>query len=157
MPASFATAIRSHYGSGIQQTRPKISGESITNAMCIPSIMNALPKTDKIEEIVTRSNGVMTRVLMVNTTLRQLRIDCAHLDSLAVTGISQLTDLQEMVRVQNRPGVQSVLYQFRGTVTSLRDTYREVLVREDLPGETAQGVLSVAQSLDITAVRTGMA
>jgi hypothetical protein len=104
-------------------------------------------------EILARSEGVMTRVRMVNAMLRHQGIDCSGLDSLTGTGLVQLTAVQGMVEAGNRSGTRSALARFRTTATLLCDSYREILVREDLPGDTAQGVLSVAQSLDVTAVR----
>jgi hypothetical protein len=94
---------------------------------------------------------------MINMTLHNLRINCAELDTLAGTGIIQLATAQAMAREGNHAGARSALTQFRDTVKMLRDAYRMILVREDLPGETAKGVLSVAQSLDVTAVQAGIA
>lgn len=157
MPTTLTTILRNHDGAGTRQTCTKIRTESIAYVRTIPAIMNPPQTNDNIEEILARSNGVITRVRMVNATLRHLRIDCSELDNLAVTGTAQLAILQEMSRDENRSGISSTLTQFRDTVKSLRDAYRGVLVREDLPGEIAQGVLSVAQSLDITAVKAGIA
>jgi hypothetical protein len=119
--------------------------------------MKTRTPTHPVGDILARSDGVMTRVRMVNTTLRHLRIDCSELDALAGTGTVQLATAQAMVMVGNPAGTRSALSQFRDTVTLLRDAYRRVLVREDLPGDTARGVLSVAQSLDVTAVQVGVA
>jgi hypothetical protein len=123
----------------------------------IPPIMKTTPVNNDLYRVLSHSEGVMTRVRMINATLRHLRIDCSELDSLAGIGASQLITVQAMVRAGNRPGTRTSLSQFRETVTSLRNAYRAVLVREDLPGETAHGVLSVAQSLDVTAVQAGIA
>ena len=124
----------------------------------MPAIMNASPvPAEIIGEIFTRGDGVMTRVKMVNTTLKHHRINCVKLESLAEAGRVQLTAAQDMARSGNRTGTRAALIQFRSTVTSLRDMYRDILIREDLPGETAKGVLSVAQSLDVAAVRAGLA
>jgi hypothetical protein len=141
------------YVPGILQARPKIHPGSMSRVSMIPQAKAHVQHHDKLGEFLSRSNGVMTRVRMVNATLRHLGIDCTLLDSLAGTGTVQLTTVQAMARAGNRPGTRSALSQFRESVTSLRDTYRDILVREDLPGETAQGVLSVAQSLDVTAVQ----
>ena len=122
----------------------------------IPPVMkDSLPK-EKPADILARSEGVMTRVRMVNTNLRHHGIDCSRVETLAGTGSSQLQTVQAMVCVGNQQGTRSAMLQFRQTVTLLRDAYREILIREDLPGETAHGVLSVAQSLDVTAVKAGI-
>lgn len=132
--------------------------ESAACLRTIPPIMNgARIPTEQIFEIITRGDGVMTRVRMVNATLRHYRVDCSELDTLAEAGRIQLAAAQEMVQSGNRTGTRAALIQFRLTVTSLRDTYREILIREDLPGDTAHGVLSVAQSLDVTAIKAGLA
>lgn len=141
------------YIAGIPQARTTIHPGSMTRVTMIPPRTAHVPHHDKMGEFLSRSDGVMTRVRMVNTTLRHLGIDCSHLDSLAGNGTVQLTTVQAMARAGNRPGTRSALSQFRESVTFLRDAYREILIREDLPGETAQGVLSVAQSLDVTAVQ----
>lgn len=138
---------------GIHQARPTIQPGPMTRSSMIPPTMAQVPHHDKLGEFLSRSNGVMTRVRMVNSTLRHLGIDCPHLDTLAGDGTAQLMTVQAMVRAGNRPGTRSALSQFRESVTSLRDAYRGILIREDLPAETAQGVLSVAQSLDVTAVQ----
>jgi hypothetical protein len=138
---------------GIPQARTTIHPGPMTRVSMISPTMAHVPHHDKFGEFLSKSNGVMTRVRMVNTTLRHLGIDCSLLDSLAGTGTVQLTTVQAMVQAGNRSGTRSALSQFRESVISLRDAYRGILVREDLPGETAQGVLSVAQSLDVTAVQ----
>jgi len=157
MPANLATTLRNRYGTGIPQARTTIYAGSPPLDRTFPMITNALSNEDQLNEILSRSNGVMTRVRMVNATLRNLGINCSDLDTLAGAGCVQLASVQEMARMENRPGLRTALTRFRMTVTTLRDAYREVLVREDLPGETAQGVLSVAQSLDVTAVKAGIA
>ena len=115
--------------------------------------MNAGENAAMPGEIVVMGNGVMTRVRMVNTSLSGLGIDCGSIETLTRAGTVQLVTAQEMLLAGNNPGTRSAIARFRATVVSLRDAYREVLVREDLPGETARGVLSVAQSLDVTAAR----
>jgi hypothetical protein len=118
--------------------------------------MRARTAANPVAEILVRSNAVMTRVLMVNSTLHSLRINCAELDALASAGSCQLAVVDTMNRAGDRAGIGTSLSEFRQTVTRLRDAYRVILIREDLPGETAHGVLSVAQSLDVTAVKAGL-
>ncbi|MCK9580950.1 MAG: hypothetical protein M0Q92_10965 [Methanoregula sp.] len=157
MPANLATALRNRYGTDVPQASPTIYGRSPSINRVIPLIIKSPPDNTQLVEILSRSDGVMTRVRMVNATLRHLGIRCSELDTLAGAGTIQLAAVQEMVRAGNRQGTQTALSRFRMTVTTLCDTYREILIREDLPGEAAQGVLSVAKSLDITAVRAGTA
>jgi hypothetical protein len=104
--------------------------------------------------MISRSEGVLTRVRMVNAMLRHQGIDCSELDELTGSGSVQLAFVLEMERSGNCAASGPAIRQFRSTVERLRDTYREILVREDLPGDTAQGVLSVTRSLAATAVDT---
>jgi hypothetical protein len=117
--------------------------------------MNTAQIPERPDDILFQSNGVMTRVRMVNTSLRHLGIDCQVLDDLTRAGTTQLATAQAMQLAGNRSGTRSAFTQFRITTITLRNAYREILVREDLPGDTARGVLSVAQSLDVTAIRAG--
>jgi hypothetical protein len=157
MPTTLAGTIRARRNAGVAPACPAVHPDYSAFIRTIPPIMKTQSTINPLGDILTRSDGVMTRVRMVNTTLRHLRIDCSELDILAGTGTAQLVTAQAMVRAGNRQGTRSALSQFRDTVTTLRDAYRGILVREDLPGETAQGVLSVAQSLDVTAVQAGIA
>lgn len=153
MHPDLATVTRSRHHAGLPQARTTIRPEPLTGSTMTPPTTTQVHHPDKLGEYLARSNGVMTRVRMINATLRHLRIECSELDTFAGNGTVQLANVQAMVRAGNRPGTRSALLQFRGSVISLRDAYRCVLVREDLPGEIAQGVLSVAQSLDVTAVQ----
>lgn len=157
MPANLATTLRNRYGTGVPEARQTIYAGSPNFPRTFPMIMNPPSMEDQLQEILSRSDGVMTRVRMVNATLRHLGINCSDLDTLAGAGCIQLASVQEMALAGNRPGLRTALSRFRMTVTTLRDAYRDILVREDLPAETAQGVLAVAQSLDVTAVKAGIA
>jgi hypothetical protein len=70
-------------------------------------------------------------------------------------GKIQILEAQNLSRDRDADGAKAYLSEFRNTLKALRDTYRGILVNEDLPQATAQGVLSVAQSLDVTAAQTG--
>jgi hypothetical protein len=157
MPTDLTTALRNRHSAGTPQAPTTIRPDPLTYVRTIPTTMSPRKMNDPLEETIALSNGVMTRVRMVNATLRHLRIDCSELDALAGNGVSHLATAQDMLMAQNRSATRFALARFQGTVTSLRDTYRQILVHEDLPGDTAQGVLAVAQSLDVTAVRAGSA
>lgn len=130
-----------------EQPDIRIFGRTIPPAMTITGPADARPG-----DFLSRSEGVMTRARMVNTMLRHHGVDCTELDALTGSGSAQLAAVQAMNRSGRRLAAGSFLVQFHATVTRLRDTYREILVQVDIPGEIAQGVLSVAQSLDVTAV-----
>jgi hypothetical protein len=155
MYTTLAGAIRARRDARITEARSPNHFEDHACLRTIPPVMRITHETDPVGDILTRSNGVMTRVRMVNTTLRHLGIDCSKVDGLAMTGIVQLTAVQAMMHVGNQPGTHAAFSHFQGTVLLLRDAYQEVLMREDLPRDTAQGILSVARSLEMTAVSTG--
>jgi hypothetical protein len=156
MPAAIPGRVRIRNTDSLTPACPPLHDDS-SGIKRIPAIMNRRTPPDPLVTILAQSEGVMTRVRMINATLRQLRIDCTELDTLAGNGTVQLATAQAMLRVGNLAGTRPALARFRDTVNLLRDAYRVVLVREDLPGETAQGVLSIAQSLDVTAVQAMMA
>ncbi len=157
MHATLATTLRNRYSAGLPQARTTIYAGSPVNSRSFPMIMPPQVKEDQLAEILLRSDGVMTRVRMINASLRLLGINCSELDTLAGAGSVQLASVQEMSRTKDRSGLRTALIRFRMTAMTLRDAYRDILMREDLPGETAQGVLSVAQSLDVTAVKAAIA
>ena len=90
---------------------------------------------------------------MMNANLSSLGINCTQTQVLVWTGHSQISAAQTQMSAGNAREARATLSEFRGTLQSLRDAYRVILVREDLPQTTAQGVLSVAQSLDVMSVR----
>lgn len=157
MPANLAAALRNRNSTGIPQARTTIYQGSPEPVRTFPMIQNPCTNDDTLRDILSRSEGMMTRVRMINASLRLLGINCSELDTLAGAGSVQLASVLEMARSKNRSGIRTALTRFRMTVITMRDAYRDILFCEDLPFETAQGVLSVAQSLDVTAVKTVIA
>ena len=157
MPAALTETVRTWCNAGITTACPALLTKDFTGIGKVPPIMNPRRIPDPLSGVLSRSEGVMTRVRMINSTLCHLCIDCSRLDALAATGTAQLNNAQAMIRAGDLQGTRLALSQFRNTVTLLRDAYRGILIREDLPGETARSVLSVAQSLDVTAVQAGIA
>jgi hypothetical protein len=70
-------------------------------------------------------------------------------------GKIQILGAKTLTHNGDTDGAKASLQEFRTTLKTLRDTYRGILADEDLPHATAQGVLSVAQSLDVTAAQIG--
>jgi hypothetical protein len=157
MHTTLADALRARRDTGISPACPALHTDYSAIIKTIPPIVKVKSLTELPGDILARSDGVMTRVRMVNTTLKHLNIECSELDKLAGTGTTQLATAQAMVHVGNRQGIRSSLSQFRDTVTLLSNAYRGILAREDLSGETAQGILAVSRSLDVTVLRAGVA
>ncbi|MDP3563924.1 MAG: hypothetical protein Q8R70_05485, partial [Methanoregula sp.] len=114
--------------------------------------MNVSMDTNLRQEI-EQGRAMMTRAGMVNADLQMRGLTNVSAGTYVAAGITQLAVASSQLDKGNTEGAKATLQQFRATVKSLRDSYRLVLVKEDLPQATAQGVLSVAQSLDITAAR----
>jgi hypothetical protein len=92
---------------------------------------------------------------MVNTNLAHSGVDTSRADELVMLGKIQILGAQNRSRDGDTDGAKALLREFRTNLNTLRDTYRAILANEDLPQATAQGVLSVAQSLDVTAAQIG--
>jgi hypothetical protein len=97
----------------------------------------------------------MTRSGMVNANLAHGGVDIHQAEGLVTQGKNQILAARNQSRNSDVDGAKASLSEFRNTLKALRDTYRGILVKEELPQATAQGVLSVAQSLDITAAQIG--
>jgi hypothetical protein len=91
----------------------------------------------------------------VNANLDQSGIDTSRADELVTRGKTQILTAQNLSRNGDPAGVRASLSELRDTLKALRDNYRDILINEELPQTTAHGVLSVAQSLDVTAAQMG--
>lgn len=150
-----ATALRTRNNAGIELAYKKIHATSIEYARMISSLKTSATSDTRIAQTIDRGIGVMTRSGMVNANLAKSGIDTTTADDLVRQGTIQILAAQTLSRDGDNEGAKASLQEFRYTLKSLRDTYRAILVQEDLPLATAQGVLSVAQSLDITAAHIG--
>jgi predicted DNA-binding protein (UPF0278 family) len=153
MRNELATAIRARDNPGIEQAHKKIHAASIGFAQAVREIrINESPDTN-LRQNIEQGRAMMTRAGMVNADLQMRGLNNGSAGTYVGTGITQLAVASAQLDKGNTGGAKATLLQFRATIQSLRDSYRLVLIKEDLPQATAQGVLSVAQSLDITAAR----
>jgi len=153
MRNELATSIRTRDNQCIEQTHKKIHASSIGFAQTVRELrMNVSPDYN-IRQKIEQGRAMMTRAGMVNADLQTRGLINGSAGTYVATGTTQLAVAATQLDNGNTEGAKATLLQFRTTVQSLRDSYRAVLVKEDLPQTTAQGVLSVAQSLDITAAR----
>ena len=155
MRTELATALRTRNNAGIELAHKKIHATSVEYARIIGNLKTAATTDTRIEQTIDQGIGVMTRSGMVNTNLAQSGIDTARAEELVLQGKIQVLAVQNQSRNSDGDGTRASLSEFRDTLKALRDTYRGILVNEDLPQATAQGVLSVAQSLDVTAAQIG--
>jgi len=155
MRTELATALRTRNNAGIELARKKIHTTSIEYARMICSLKSTASTDLQHEQMIDQGIGVMTRSGMVNANLNQSGIDTTRADELVSRGKTQILAAQNLSRNSDSDGTRASLAEFENTLKALRDTYRGILVNEDLPQATAQGVLSVAQSLDVTAAQVG--
>jgi len=155
MRTELATALRSRNNAGIELAHKKIHATSIEYARIISNLRNTATSDTRLAQTIDQSIGVMTRSGMVNSNLAHSGVDTSRADELVMQGKIQILAAQNMSRENDIDGAKASLQKFRNTLKTLRDTYRAILVKEDLPQATAQGVLSVAQSLDVTASQMG--
>jgi hypothetical protein len=155
MRTELATALRTRNNAGIEQAHKKIHATSIEYARMIRNLMISASTDIQVEQAIDQGLAVMTRCGMVNANLNHSGSDIVQAEELVMRGKSQILSAQNFSRDSDLDGAKVSLSEFRNTTKDLRDTYRRILVNEDLPQATAQGVLSVAQSLDVTAARIG--
>jgi hypothetical protein len=155
MRTELATALRTRNNAGIELAHKKIHATSIEYARIVSGLKSAASTDTRLGQTIDQGIGVMTRSGMVNANLAHSGIDVHPAEDLVVQGKKQILMAQNQSRNGDIDGAKASLLEFRDTLRALRDTYRVILVKEDLPQATAQGVLSVAQSLDITAAQAG--
>jgi len=155
MRTELATALRSRNSAGIELAHKKIHTTSIEYARIISNLKSTATNDTRIVQTIDQGIGVMTRSGMVNINLAHSGVDTSRADELVLLGNIQILGAQNLSRNGDTDGAKALLVKFRTNLNTLRDTYRSILADEDLPQATAQGVLSVAQSLDVTAAQIG--
>jgi hypothetical protein len=155
MRTDLATVLRNRNDAGIEQAHKKIHTASIEYVQAVRDIKRTTTQNTHLHYLLEQGEGVMTRSGMVNADLKSIGITTNQPEKFVTLGNTQIATAQNQINAGDTPGAKATVSEFRETVKDLRDAYREILVTEDLPRLTAQGVLSVAQSLDITATRMG--
>jgi hypothetical protein len=155
MRTELATALRTRNNAGIELAHKKIHATSIEYARIIRDLRTSASTDTQLGLTIDQGIGVMTRSGMVNANLDQSGIDTSRADELVTRGKTQILTAQNLSRNGDPAGVRASLSEFRDTLKALRDNYRDILINEELPQTTAHGVLSVAQSLDVTAAQMG--
>jgi hypothetical protein len=153
MRSQLANAFRARDDDGIEQVRETIHAASIDYATTVRMMKKNSSESEEMALLINQSEGVLVRSGMMNANLKSLGINCTQMQALVENGQYQIGTAQAQLNSGNPAGADATLTGFRSTLQSLRDGYRGILVREDLPPTTAQGVLSVAQSLDLMSAR----
>jgi hypothetical protein len=155
MRTELASALRTRNNAGIELAHKKIHTTSIEYAQIARNLRAMASTNTRLGQTIDQGIGVITRSGMVNINLKHSGIDTTRAEELVAQGKNQILAAQTLSRDRDSNGSKAALSEFRETLKDLRDTYRGILVDEDLPQATAQGVLSVAQSLDVTAAQIG--
>jgi len=153
MRSSLAHALWARNDASIEEPRETIHAASIDYETMVRNVKKTGSESEEVRTTIDQSEGVLTRSGMMNADLKSLGINCTQTQRLVETGHYQISMVQTQMKTGNAQGARATLSQFKDTLQSLRDAYREILIREDLPQTTAQGVLSVAQSLDVMSAR----
>ena len=155
MRSSLANALRARNDAGIGQARETIHAASIEYATTVRNAKKTSSENEQVGTMIDQSEGVLTRSGMMNADLKSQGVNCTQTQMLVEAGHYQISTARTQIKSGNGTGARETLFQCKVTLQSLRDAYRGILIREDLPGTTAQGVLSVARSLDVSAARMG--
>jgi len=99
---------------------------------------------------------VLSRAAQLNANLRSHGITSAPAEELIGNGKSLVAGMRSYACCQEPGETRSGPARLGETVSLLRDTYRRILVREDLPPAIAKEVLTVAQLFDKTAGYMGI-
>ncbi|MDO9325066.1 MAG: hypothetical protein Q7T80_08950 [Methanoregula sp.] len=153
MRNELATTLNTRNNTGIERTRKKIHTASIGFAQTIRGLRINVSQDTIFRQNIEQGSAVMIRASLVNTKLKINGMNNASNERYVSAGTAQLAVAAAQLDNRNLEGAKETLLQFRSTVQSLRDSYRTILIREDLSQPVAQDVLSVAQALDITAAR----
>ncbi|MGA2122438.1 MAG: hypothetical protein ABSG49_10430 [Methanoregula sp.] len=153
MRSSLANALWARNDASTEEPRETIHAASIDYETMVRNVKKTGSESEEVRTTIDQSEGVLTRSGMMNADLKSLGINCTQTQRLVETGHYQISTIQTQMKTGNAPGARATLSQFKDTLQSLRDAYRGILIREDLPQTTAQGVLSVAQSLDVISAR----
>ncbi|MHB8164682.1 MAG: hypothetical protein ACYDDV_10155 [Methanoregula sp.] len=153
MRTELATALNLRDDTGIEQAHKKIHTASLGFVQAVRGTRLDASHDTNLRQTIGQGSAVMTRAGRINTELNTRGLGTRALEQYVSDGTAQLAAAAARLDNGKPEDARATLLQFRSTVQSLRDAYRSVLVKEDLPRTTAQGVLSVAQSLDITAAR----
>jgi hypothetical protein len=155
MRTTLETAFRARNDTDIDQARTTIHSATVAYAQGIRATKKIVTAYETGGNLLDQSEGVLTRSGMMNANLTSLGINCTNTRDRVEAGRAQVAATKEQIDAGDIQGARTTLAQLNRTVLSLRDDYRAILIREDLPDTTAQGVLSVAQSLDVLSVRLG--
>ncbi|MEI7857513.1 MAG: hypothetical protein WCH85_08430 [Methanomicrobiales archaeon] len=153
MRKELATALITRDNSGIERTHKKIHTVSIGFAQTVRGLRINVSQDTIFRQNIDQGSAVMFRASALNAYLKKNIMNNSSSEHFVSVGTAQLVDATSRLDNGKIEDTKDTLLQFRSTVQSLRDTYRSILIREDLPQPVAQGVLSMAQELDITSAR----
>jgi hypothetical protein len=117
--------------------------------------MIKMPRGMLLRTRIDQADGVIARSGMVNVDLMSQGIDISVPEQLILVGKTQAAMARGLMIAGDTREATLELVKFRKTVLSLRDAYRAILTGEILPEGSAQGVFSVARSLELAGSHMG--
>jgi hypothetical protein len=155
MRTGLAAALRARDDTGIELAYKEIHATSIGYAQLVRNIRDTASADARLENTLDTGSGVLIQSGILNADLKHNGVNTTVPDKLVALGKTQLGVARAQIRTGNGTGAQLALSAFRETILSLRDSYRDLLVSDDLPQDSAQSILSVARSLDSIGSRLG--
>ena len=101
-------------------------------------------------------HGALSRAMQLNADLRSHGITITYAEELIGNGNSLVKGMRNYTCCQVPGETRSGPARLGETLSLLRDSYRKILIREDLPPSVAKEVLAVAQLFDKTAGSMGI-
>jgi hypothetical protein len=153
MRTGLAIALEARDDNGIELAHKEIHTTSIEYAQIIRNLRDMASVDARLGDTLDQSAAVLTRSGILNTDLKHKGVNTTGPDLLVALGKTQLGTVRNAIGAGNGTGAQPALSEVRETEIRLRDSYRDLLVSQDLPQNSSESVLSVVRSLDITASR----
>ena len=154
---SFGNALSKRDGDSVGHAGEAGHATPVTSAVLRLVGQRACPECERVGIIIDQCEEVLTRSTMVHRDLSGLGIPCTHIHGFVQEGNRQIMQVQMQRKAGDAAGTRAALAEFRINLQSLRDAFRGILIREDLPPATAHDVLSAAQSLEVITARMGTA
>jgi len=138
MRTELATALRTRNNAGIELSHKKIHAISLEYARIVQILKSTGSSDSRLGQNIDQGIGVMTRSGMVNANLDQSGINTTRAKELVILGKTQILSAQNLSRAHDVDGARAAISDFRDTLKALRDTYRVILVGEDLSQPVAR-------------------
>ena len=153
MRTDLAATLEAHDDTGIEMAYIKIHAASITYAQAIQDIRAHGSDNARLADSLDQCAMIMTRADRENANLTHAAVNTTGPEHLVALGKEQIASARDRISAGDAAGATSFLPAVGNTTAALRDSYRHILVSEDLPQPVEQDLLSITRSLDTTTGR----